>query len=99
MLLFTSLFLKHKGRFQYHNVVQYADSKNEMFIAIRSDWATVLLKALGISEILWYKEVHFPYLVIQCLKNVWSSLTFTTTGKYNGSLHKMEASTKLPRHG
>jgi len=52
MLLFISLFLKHKGRFEYHNVVQYADSKNEMFIAIRSDWATVKLKALGISEIL-----------------------------------------------
>jgi hypothetical protein len=52
MLLLISLFLKHKGRFEYHNVVQYAESKNEIFIAIRSDWATVMPKTLGISEIL-----------------------------------------------
>jgi hypothetical protein len=45
-------FETHKGRFEYHNVVQHADSKNEMFIAIRSDWAIVMLKALRISEIL-----------------------------------------------
>jgi hypothetical protein len=46
------VFKSTKGVSNITNVVQYADSKNEMFIAIRSDWAIVMLKALGISEIL-----------------------------------------------
>jgi hypothetical protein len=44
-----------KGVSNVTDVVRHADSKNEMFIAIRSDWAIILLKALGISEIPRYK--------------------------------------------
>jgi hypothetical protein len=46
------VFKSTKGVSNITDVVQYADSKNEMFIAIRSDWAIVMLKTLGISEIL-----------------------------------------------
>jgi hypothetical protein len=46
------LVFKAQGAFGISHVVQHADSENEMFTAIRNDWATVVLKALEISEIL-----------------------------------------------
>jgi hypothetical protein len=46
------VFKSTNGVSNITDVVQYADSKNKMFTAIRSDWAIVMLKGLGISEIL-----------------------------------------------